>query len=97
MGAEVTTGSAEKRVPLAPEDLVRVRRLTEEVKGRLYEVGLIMGRTLGHTITPGTIVKYEPRQSAERADETIEVVVIALPDGTFCCTQDPPGVCVCPC
>lgn len=93
----MTTGSTEQRVALAPEDLARVRRLTEEVKARLYEVGLIMGRTLGQSIPPGTAVKYEPQQSADQPGQTIEVVIIALPDGTFCCTQDPPGECVCPC
>jgi hypothetical protein len=93
----MSTGSTEKRVALSSEDLVRVRRLTEEVKGRLYEVGLILGRTLGQNIPAGTVIKYEPRESADRSGQTIEVVVIALPDGTFCCTQDPPGECVCPC
>lgn len=93
----MTTGGTEQRVALAPEDLARVRRLTEEVKARLYEVGLIMGRTLGQNIPPGTAVKYEPQQSADQRGQTIEVVIIALPDGTFCCTQDPPGECVCPC
>lgn len=93
-----TGSSAEQRVPLAPDDLARVRRLTEEVKARLFEVGLIMGRTLGHDIAPGATIKYEPRKGAEDdPGQTIEVVVIALPDGTFCCTQDPPGECVCPC
>lgn len=87
----------QKRVPLAPEDRMRVRRLTEEVKSRLYEVALIMGRTLGEEIPAGALVKYQPEESKENADQTIEVVVIALPDGTFCCTQDPPGLCVCPC
>jgi hypothetical protein len=101
-GTAVTTGSTERHVALAPEDLARVRRLTEEVKGRLYEVGLIMGRTLDLEITAGTVLKYDPRESAEQAGapssgQTIEVVIIALPDGTFCCTQDPPGECVCPC
>jgi hypothetical protein len=93
----MTDRSGQKRVPLAAEDLARVRRLTEEVKSRLYEMGLIMGRTLGHDIPPGTLVKYEPRQSTEQADQTVEVVVMTLPDGTVCCAQDPPGECVCPC
>ena len=93
----MATEAREKRVvPLAAEDLARVRRLTEEVKGRLYEVGLILGRTLGEEIPAGTIIKYEPRDTDE-SEQTVEVVVIALPDGTFCCTVDPPGECICPC
>lgn len=87
----------QKRVPLDTEDLTRVQRLTEEAKSRLYEVGLIVGRTLGHDVPPGTLIKYEPQQSTEDADQTVEVVIIALPDGTFGCYQDPPGVCVYPC
>ena len=80
-----------------------MRRLTEEVKARLYEVGLIMGRTLGQEIPAGTVVKYQPTAATDDVKasfppaQTIEVVVVALPDGTFCCTQDPPGECVCPC
>ncbi len=92
----MASGGEQQRVALAPEDLARVRRLTEEVKGRLFEVGLIMGRTLGHTVGPATPIKYEARQDTD-ADQTIEVVIIMLPDGTFCCTQDPPGICQCPC
>lgn len=92
-----STASAETRVPLSAEDLVRVRRLTEEVKARLFEVALIMGRTLHKEIPAGTQTKYETREPKEQADQTIEVVVVQLPDGTFCCTQDPPGVSVCPC
>ena len=94
----MTTTDTYQRVPLAPEDLVRVRRLTEEVKSRLFEVGLITGRTVGHNIPPGTVIKYEPRESStDQTGGSIEVVIIKLPDGTFCCTQDPPGECVCPC
>ncbi len=93
----MSTESSEKHVGLAPEDLARVRRLTEEVKGRLYEVGLIMGRTLNLDVAPGTAIKYEPKQSAEQGERTIEIVIIALPDGTFACCQDPPGVCIYPC
>jgi hypothetical protein len=85
-----------KTVPLSAEDLARVRRLTEEVKARLYEVGLIMSRTMGEEIVPGS-ARYSDHPSRENADETIEVIIVKLPDGTFCCMQDPPGVCECPC
>jgi hypothetical protein len=97
MEAAMTTESNGTRVPFEPEDLARVRRLTEEAKGRLHEIGLIMARTLGHSADP-VAVRYETRRDSA-ADEptTIDVVIILLPDGTFCCTQDPPGVCICPC
>jgi hypothetical protein len=82
------------RVALATEDLARARRLTEEAKSRLYEVSLIVGRALGRDFPAGSFVNFEQRRS--EADQTIEVVV-ALPDGTFACYQDPPGICVHPC
>lgn len=98
-GAQTMSETTQARVPLAADDLERVRRLTEEVKSRLYEVSLIVGRTLGRDFPGGSLVKYEPKQGSdsEEADQTIEVVVIALPDGTFACTQDPPGVSIYPC
>jgi hypothetical protein len=85
------------RVSLTTEDLARARRLTEEAKSRLYEVSLIVGRALGRDFPAGSFVSFEQRQSEAKADQTIEVVVIALPDGTFGCYQDPPGICVHPC
>ncbi len=91
--------TTETRIPLAADDLARVRRLTEEVKSRLYEVSLIVGRTLGRDFPAGSLVKYQPKPASDskEAEQTIEVVVIALPDGTFACTQDPPGVSIYPC
>ncbi len=91
--------TTETRIPLAADDLARVRRLTEEVKSRLYEVSLIVGRTLGQDFPAGSLVKYQPEAGSDsnEAEQTIEVVVIALPDGTFACTQDPPGVSIYPC
>jgi hypothetical protein len=39
-----------KRVDLRPEDRDRMQRLSEEVQGRLKEMSLIAGRTLGITL-----------------------------------------------
>lgn len=85
------------RAELSPEDNVRMRRLAEEVQGRLHEMALITSRNLDIPLTPEVRVKFDPHEAAADADQTIEVVVIALPDGTFGCYQDPPGVCVYPC
>ena len=71
-----------------------VKGVKQENKTSGTSVEVLISKT---NIAPGTAIKYEPRESAEQADQTIEVVIVALPDGTFCCTQDPPGVCVCPC
>lgn len=98
MTTKTVQNTAQQRVTLSPDDLVRVRRLTEEVKSRLYEVALIMGRTLDRPVPVGTMTRYEQTQDETLApDQTIEVIVVRLPDGTYCCTQDPPGECVCPC
>lgn len=98
-GAQTMSDTTKARIPLAADDLARVRRLTEEVKSRLYEVSLIVGRTLGRDFPGGSLVKYEPKPGSDskEADQTIEVIVIALPDGTFACTQDPPGETIYPC
>jgi hypothetical protein len=91
----VVGNNVEIRTEFASEDLMRVRRLTEELKSRLFELGLIVGRTLGHS--SATAVKYEARQDSDRPEQTIDVVVVKLPDGTFCCSVDPPGESICPC
>lgn len=92
-------------VELSAEDRERMRRLSEEVRGRLLEMALITGRTLGISITSDTIVKYDPTphggsNEVAETSQTVEVVIIAVPDGhggtTFGCYQDPPGVCT-PC
>ncbi|MFI9552161.1 hypothetical protein [Nonomuraea endophytica] len=94
----MTSTTEQTRVPLSTDDRARAKRLTEEVKSRLYEVSLIMGRTLDREFPADSLIKYEPKQSTQADDgQTIEVVVIALPDGTFACLQDPPGISIYPC
>jgi hypothetical protein len=102
---DAMTTTMPKAAELSAEDRDRMRRLSEEVRGRLLEMALITGRALGIAITSDTIVKYDPtpHHAGDEASETtttVEVVIIAVPDGnggtTFGCYQDPPGICV-PC
>lgn len=92
-----------KRVELRPEDRERMQRLSEEVQGRLKEMGLISARTLGIEIGNDAVFKFDPvaHAQSDQPATTVEVVVVALPDGhggfIFGCYQDPPGVCVFPC
>jgi hypothetical protein len=92
-----------QRVQLRPEDRERMQRLSEEVQGRLTEMGLIATRTLGLEHGRDTVFKFDPHPPSETDEQatTVEVVVIAVPDGhggfVFGCYQDPPGVCVFPC
>jgi len=91
---------APKGVALSADDRGRMERLSEEVQGRLKEMALITARTLGVKLDPGAVPIYDPTHHGEatEADETIEVVVVAVPqpDGhfKFYCYQDPPGICV---
>lgn len=82
-----------------------MQRLSEEVQGRLTEMGLITTRALGLEHRQDAVFKFDPQPHAatesHEPSTTVEVVVIAVPDGqggfVFGCYQDPPGVCVFPC
>jgi hypothetical protein len=92
----------QKRVALAPEDGVRMRRLAEEISARLYEMSLIFARTTDLKLGPGVIPKFAPRMAAEAhlppgAPVDLEIEIFDLPDGTHCCYDYPNQVCVCPC
>ena len=77
-----------KQVELQPDDRERMQRLAEEVRGRLEEMALITGRTLGIDVGNDAIRKFAP--SAED-QPTIEIV--CAPNGPCGCYVDPPGVC----
>ena len=80
------TEGTQKRVELAPEDAARMRRLTEEVSGRLREMALIFGRTVGVQIGPDVIPRFAPVRPAKEADSPrVDTEIIDLPDGTHCC------------
>jgi hypothetical protein len=90
----------QKRVELAPDDAVRMRRLTEEVSGRLHEMALIFGRTVGVPIGPDVVPRFAPRQRTKEIDlppVDSDIEIIMLPDGTSCCYDYREQVCACPC
>jgi hypothetical protein len=51
------------RVELTADDRQRMRRLSEEVRGRLEEMALITARTLGIGLTSDTVRKFVPAKS----------------------------------
>ena len=94
------------RVPLAPEDGVRMRRLSEEISARLYEMALIFGRTVDIKLGSGVTVKYAPKYAAQKHAEPhlppgppvdVDIEIFDLPDGTSCCYDYINQVCTCPC
>ena len=94
----------QKRVALAPEDGVRMRRLSEEISARIHEMSLIFARTVDVTLGPEVTLKFAPHKKA--ADEPhlppgppvdVDIEIFDLPDGTHCCYDYINQVCVCPC
>jgi hypothetical protein len=74
------------RVELDPEDRSRIRRLTEEVQGRLEEIGLIAARAHGLRLDAGALRKFVPHRSEARDEPVIvEVEIIDFPDGGNAC------------
>jgi hypothetical protein len=96
------TDGTQKRVALAPEDAVRMRRLAEEISARLHEMSLIFVRTADINLEPGMIPKFAPRKAAEPhlppgPPVDVDIEIFDLPDGTHCCYDYINQVCVCPC
>jgi hypothetical protein len=93
---------APKRVELARGDSERMRRLSEEVQGRLEEMAQITARVQGMKLDDQAVRKFVPRP--ERASDPsviTDVEIIDLPDGTNCCIisfdDGRPDICECPC
>ncbi len=83
----------QKSVELSTDDRVRMRRLTEEVQGRLQEMALITSRTLDIPMGSDSVVKFAPQASdLQSADGVIEVEIVCGPAGCGCYV-DPPGIC----
>jgi hypothetical protein len=75
-----------ERVELGAEDRDRIRRLTEEVQGRLEEISLIAVRAHGLRLDDGAVRKFVPHESQTRDEPVIvEVEIIDFPDGGSAC------------
>jgi hypothetical protein len=83
-----------------------MRRLSEEISARLYEMALIFGRTVDMKLGSGVTVKYAPKYAAQKHAEPhlppgppvdVDIEIFDLPDGTSCCYDYINQVCTCPC
>lgn len=93
---------APKRVELAPGDSERMRRLSEEVQGRLEEMAQIVARVQGLKLDDRAVRKFVPRAERVSSDPAVltDVEIVDLPDGTNCCIltfDDGREFCECPC
>jgi hypothetical protein len=58
--------SEENRQEVSPEDGERLNRLSEEVRGRLTEMALIVGRVAGNdSFSKGELGKFVPREGVK--------------------------------
>jgi hypothetical protein len=80
-------------VKLGPEDAERMRRLTEEVQGRLEELAQIAATALGRNLEGDDVRKFVPaprakRREAEAAtdDSTVLIEITGESSGTATCT-----------
>jgi hypothetical protein len=76
------------RHDVLPEDSQRLARLSEEVRGRLAEIALIMGRVTGEDVGGGLITKFVPREGAETDSASSHgdwMEIIAFPNGQEGC------------
>jgi hypothetical protein len=93
---------APKQVELSPGDSERMRRLSEEVRGRLEEMAQITARVQGLKLDDQAVRKFVPRSERASRDPTVitDVEIVDLPDGTNCCIvtfDDGRELCECPC
>jgi hypothetical protein len=64
------------------EDAYRLRRLSEEVRGRLFEIALILSRTTANVAIPKDgVVKFIPRQASGDAGAGDWIDIIVTDDG----------------
>jgi hypothetical protein len=93
------TQTKSPRVQLQSDDQVRMQRLSEEIRGRVEEMALILARNAGIQLGPDAARKFQPQQTVAESD-VVEVEIIDLPDGTSGCyvtTADGGGYSEYPC
>ncbi|MEN3310263.1 MAG: hypothetical protein V7603_6465 [Micromonosporaceae bacterium] len=92
------TQTVPKRIALTPDDRERMRRLSEEVRGRLQEMALITTRTLGIPLDKDTVVKFAPVTTESQAElgAVTNIEIVCGPTGCGCYVE-PQGICEFPC
>ena len=92
--------NAPTQVKLQAEDAQRVRRLTEEVRGRLEEMALIVSRALGRNLETNAVRKFVPvtratdegpAAAAATSDHLLYIELVGQPDGSTACVLHCPG------
>lgn len=86
-------------VALSEEDRIRMRRLNEEIAGRLEEVRLILSRTLNKKVENEAFqISIRAGDSISSSEEAVRAegfhLKVCLCNETMCdCMEDPPGIC----
>ena len=94
-----TTETKSPRKKLVTDDQERLQRLSEEVRGRIEEMALILARNAGIKLEATAVRKFVPQQAADDSP-VVEVEIFDLPDGTSGChvtTADGGGFSEYPC
>lgn len=77
------------RHDVPPEDAARLDRLSEEVRGRLAEIGMILSRVSGNAPGGGAVIGFVPREAkkakveAAASGDWVEIVDIE-PNTNYC-------------
>ncbi|KEO60644.1 hypothetical protein DT23_13060 [Thioclava indica] len=82
------------REQLTREDVSRIRRLEEEIFGRVCEIGRIMKRKENLDGVGSAAIKQftvTPRGASE-LDPNVAQIEVVFKDGSAGCVKDPPGV-----
>lgn len=81
-----TMAPGPEKFALSGDDAVRMRRLYEEVSGKLEEMSLIFTRTVGVPLSSVAVRRFAPEEPSVEADWAVHVqIVCAGPDGPCGC------------
>jgi hypothetical protein len=91
--------NSDNGIKFGAQDEERLRRLLEEVEGRLHEVALIATRVRGESLDATTVPIFKPRKRATEDDEPTTTIEILDVDGWQCCLTITPYYIAlnCPC